>query len=339
MSIPHTRPPVSTRRRRLFTRTRVSGVIAAGLLVTTAIAAHRASADTPLVDRALSLRPGTARIVEANLGQQVNLSRSVAGYTMTINRVYADANRVVVGYTLSGPSGRHFTYGFFIDPTLTDAQGTTLAPAENSGSAPENNAQGGYFAFDAGGATRGAGALALHLSVPYIRAFEKLDGAEPAAVPGEAYSSNSLGRGASSSSSLTRAVTVTGPFVFDLAVPFDPSIRRAPVLEGQRFVQAQRVGGTALTLDQVAVTPTETRLYVRGATTPQISLRLSIDGQDYNQTMNGSWTSADGATVYGFTTPLYDKPGTWTITVTANPQPVTGQPLAGGPWTFHVNAP
>jgi len=54
--------------------------------------------------------------MQAGLVREVNLPQSTCGFTMTIQRVYADANRVVVGYTITGPTNRSFINAFYGGP-------------------------------------------------------------------------------------------------------------------------------------------------------------------------------------------------------------------------------
>ena len=93
-----------------------AAVVAVLMVLGTNVVAHRATASSQLVDQAFSLRPGMAHIMQAGLVREVNLPQSTCGFTMTIQRVYADANRVVVGYTITGPTNRSFINAFYGGP-------------------------------------------------------------------------------------------------------------------------------------------------------------------------------------------------------------------------------
>jgi len=64
-----------------------------------------------LGDDALLSLPGTRKIVSANLGRKVRLTHQACEFTMTLDRVYADAQHIVIGYTLRGPGNRPFSPG------------------------------------------------------------------------------------------------------------------------------------------------------------------------------------------------------------------------------------
>src|SRR5436305_12893922 len=130
----------------------VVALVAAIALVGSAVA------DPTLVDQALSMWAGTAQVATQHLGEDVNLSQSACGFTMTISRVYADANRIIVGYTLTGPAGRRFN-NINATPTLADAQGHTLPGLEGAGTGVMGSQSGNYMAFDAGSVAASAGTL------------------------------------------------------------------------------------------------------------------------------------------------------------------------------------
>ena len=108
----------------LIRRRRIPLLLAAALVVVAALAGV-AHALESLVDQDMSRLPGTGQIVSQDLGRELNLSQSACGFSLTIDRVYADVNRVVVGYSVSGPAGRRF-FDFTADLALTDNQGRAL---------------------------------------------------------------------------------------------------------------------------------------------------------------------------------------------------------------------
>lgn len=294
--MPETREPAGVRRRRrLFAPSwarRRAGVTVA--LLTAVIVAGAAYAAAPLVNQAFSGSPGMQQIVSQNLGQQVNVAQSACGFTLTINRIYADENLTVIGYTLSGPDGRRFLPAIgqvardlpspdglptTVDvPTLTTASGATAWPVSFGSGGTLLNAGAQYLAFNTREIAPGAATLALRLTVPAIQMFEQLAGAAPAAVACEQYSPMRDSVGMYVNGQLFsiardhgRVVTVPGPFTFNLSVPVSPNVRDyAPQ---QTVTQAD---GTVVTLQRVVVTRTDTRLYIATNARQQIYPTLTV---------------------------------------------------------------
>ena len=155
----------------------------AAVLAVAALVGGTALADRPLVDQVFGLFVGDGDVAGApTLGQGVNLTESACGYTMMINSVYGDANRVVVGYTMAGPAGRTFT-SFSGMPTLTDAQGRDLHAIVGGGTATTSGTSGNAAVFDASALAATGGQVALRLSAPTIEAIEAITGTAPTTRP------------------------------------------------------------------------------------------------------------------------------------------------------------
>lgn len=301
---------------------------------------------TPLVDEALGTvgaHSGNSYLVAQHLGQQVDLSRSACGYTMTMTRVYADANRVVIGYIVQDPPGRTDPMALL---TLADAAGHELPRLEQTSVGHEASigqgatGLGNYAAFDAAGALRGS-TLVLRLTAR-LRAHERLDGPLPPDMLCETYLPTAPG-------SAARVVAVDEPLEFDVRVPADPRVR---IVEPR---QTAADAGLMLTLDRVVVTPVETRLslhvppsMLRGL----LSYAVSVGSQTYEDihplvagrryTTPGIVRDGDGAGADAtaapaaldvpLNVPLYDAHGEWTIIVRA------GAAGCAGTWTFRFNS-
>lgn len=190
--------------------------VAAGLLAFFVLAGAGYSV-LPVVEQALNLDQKTAPIAEQHLGKEVNQSRTVGGFTVTVTRVYADADQVVVAYAVRGPDGRNFNslmaWGQLEEsgrgqlgtlPMLTDASGSRLGAVGNV----SGNGVGGIYGTGVQGGESGQALryrtpsthqeeLPLHFEVAKITAYEQL---------GE---------------DQYQALTVTGPFRFDFTVPVE----------------------------------------------------------------------------------------------------------------------
>ena len=78
------------------------------------------------VDRLFQVAPGLNHVGQAGLSQELDLSQTLDGVTVTLERAYADANRVVVGYTVSSADGQRY------DPrsvTLTASIASSRSPS------------------------------------------------------------------------------------------------------------------------------------------------------------------------------------------------------------------
>lgn len=144
----------------------------------------------PAVERALRLNAQTASMAERRQGSDLNLARGAEGFAMTIRRANADRNRIVIAYTLHGPSARRFntilpwsetrgggeTPGPEV-PVLRTADGTTLRGElrEEIGGVPDGNTLSGILLFRSPPLRRDARQVEVELVVPGFTAVEQLE--------------------------------------------------------------------------------------------------------------------------------------------------------------------
>jgi hypothetical protein len=311
----------------------------AGDLVVAEPAEEAQFEDLALLDQVFARNQRAERIDGRQLGRDLNLSQTANGFTVTVGRVYADANEIVIGYTATGPPGRDYAYIAASDatgrgiPTLTDREGHyfPLVPAAIEGQAMTGNQDSSLLPYNAAQITGSPEALTLRWTIEALRVREQSDG------PG------------------TSAQIVPGPFVFDFTVPFEAG----RTLELNQAVEA---GGTTVTLERVVATPVSTRVYLRGAG-PSAQVTLTAGGTTYTlreETVPSNWTP-DSSWYYSVFEPLLDQPGDWTLVVraraaAAEPTIPQGGPagtilqgghegypertiLRGGPWTFRFPWP
>lgn len=303
--------------RPLFRRNRPVAIVVAAIC--TLLLAGAAYSAITVLDQAFNMNPGTQRIVAGNLGRVLGLSRTVDGFTFTIGRVYADANQIVIGYTIGGPPNRTFNSLLPFAPPdphipqLIDAAGREFpSGAVSWGTGVQDGRVGGVLTYDAGGISGAPKELTLRFTVGGISAIERT-GADPSAL---------------------RDVAVHQAFGFTFTVPFD----------GGRVAElrnAATVGGTTVTLERIAVSKTETRVFIRGAG-PAADVRLMVDGSDYALDQDGAIPSRrtpGGLWSYGTATSLVDTHGPWTLVVEPGVGPPGSPTLTGGPWTFHFTVP
>jgi hypothetical protein len=302
----HGSRPASLLRVRLPRR----ATIAAALVLAAVLLAGSAYALEPLLNGVFNMEPGTQQIIELNLAQRVHISRALGGFTVTIERVYADSNRVVIGYSVATPPGHGYSVDF-MDPVLTTPDGTALPAGGGMGSGNVGNTQGNVLFFDASGIDGSPEALQLHLVA------QGLGGMEHAGSPD------------------VRPFQIAGLLAFDLTVPFHPG----RVAEPHRSVT---VGGQTVTLERVVVTVSETRVYLRGIQPDWVIGTLTVGSWTSDPGGNpqggpiGAGIAPDGLTVISYGDALYDRHGEWTLVVSyAN----NSQAPKGGPWTFHFALP
>ncbi len=311
------------------------GSMATALALIVAVTGAAYSA-VPLIDKVFGLDSGASSIVTKNLGEQVNLSRSIAGFTVTLSRVYADANRVILGYTVAGPPGRR-VWNFSLGANQIEANGVTL-PGHGEvadGLIAQPNAYLQWF--DASALKGSPQTIQLHVVFPWIEAMEQIgplpkDGQTPPMqfppMPSVAAGAIATAAPVGQAKSPIRLVRLGGPVRFDLSVPF---------ISGRvvDLHEVQTAGGRTVALERVVVTPTETRLYMSGAG-PDVVGALSVDGwqSDPSSVMQTSWAVGDGLTAVSYLAALSDKHGEWTFVA----RPASSSTSTGS-WTFRFVLP
>ena len=211
--------------------------------------------------------PFWQHIEEAGLGQEVHLSQTLNGFTVTLERVYADANQIVVGFIVSGPPDQkvHLTRITLSDDRGTEFRGMVGAGTDASGtlgvsvSLPPGTG-GEVFVFDASPVQGRPSELELYLEVELwateLHSTPTAKGETPAQpVQEESGAQMAEDRRAivmATPAQTMRDVRIVGPFTFDFSVPFIPG----RTIKVHQTVEA---AGVAARLEQVVVTPSETR--------------------------------------------------------------------------------
>jgi hypothetical protein len=321
-------PPAARRWPFSFRPPRRVAVALVALLALTMLAAAAAPLITSIVDRAFGMDAGTNRIVTENLGKKLDLSQTVNGFTVTIERVYADANEIVIGYSVSGPPDRAFN-NFHASgpqrgwtPTLVDDAGREYHHTPIGWGAGVEDGKGGYLLrYDTGPIVSNPAELRLRLTIDTLDVIERVPAGTPT-LPGRSATPLPQ-KGAEPADYCLPEIciyTVAGPFTFDFTVPFAASRVAEPH-------QAVDVGGQSLTLDRVATTPTGTVVTLRGAG-PHASVTLTGGGKTYTLTASDYFFPVQPGAVpaqgipeqpvdyYTITDPLPERQADWTITVT-----------------------
>ena len=174
-----------------------------------------AYAVAPVISRLLQMDEQLKHADPARLGQPLDLSQTIDNVTITVQWAYADADRVLVGYTVRSSDGRRFDpYG----ETLTDATGITF------------QGQGGY------GVTGQSDILQVTLPPgegTFIRVFDNISKlstmprtlkvhftvyAQELVLPSTQAIPSTTEAGAAQAQPISGG-TIIGPFTFDFNIP------------------------------------------------------------------------------------------------------------------------
>jgi hypothetical protein len=344
------RPVTGPARSRIWTPTQLFGLVPRwGAMLTAAllliVLAGTSYATEPIINQLFGRSPDTNQL----LGTAFNLTQTANGYTMTLQRAYADRQVIIIGYTITGEDGRPangvqpVADARVLDdpavsafPVLTDDQGQEIPVLGGSGySAPQANAM--VNTYSGASIPPNTRRITLHLQAGAME------------VP-QANHEMAVAR---------------GRWAFTFTIPVAPSRIAQP---HQTVVDHT---GWAVTLDRVAITQTQVGVVLRGAgTDAQVELIAGnhhytlpapggFDGdsatglamkeclvqgrqcpdlwKNVSATYGASADLLDGhiGEAIGWAKELQDEPDEWTLVVTAAPQPGALYQPRGGPWVFH----
>lgn len=328
----------------------------ATLVLTLVLALGAAAyAASPAVVRLFEQEPGLTEIEDADLVQQLNLSQTVAGVTVTLERAYADANRIVIGFTMQGPDGERRYEAREL--TLTDAAGTPFPRTFGFGAAGESDlfgislppGEGAYlFAFDAAAVTGVPEALDLRLvmgleerSVPPDASAQPTPSTEELLLNVAPQPAPLAQTGPEVTELEAMPVgDMLGPFAFEFRVPF---------IAGRtvKVQQTAEAAGITMALEKVVVTPSETQAtlcFVPPDEGKEWLLITAGDGGDlFGKTAGEGGKAGEECHRVVYAGNLARRWGTATLTVTElvgfDLAPPHDQTRLAGPWVFHFRVP
>ena len=271
-----------------------------------------------------------SHIEEAGLAQELNLSQTINGVTVKLERAYADSNVVLVGFIVSGPETRyHANVG-----ELSTSDGQSLPGMLGIGVVPGSD----IILGDWGKSER----------VAMIAAF---DASMIKGMPAEL--SLRLETSIAESPIFGENQALTGPFIFEFSVPF----HSGKVIDVEQTVEE---AGVSITLEDVVISPWATRATFRfqsqdNTFSPIVSLELpngdikNVSFGKYLETSSAQYFSGD------FT----NEHGDWTVVISElvfHPDVTKATEVPGsggkaftgkaedtkrlaGPWIFHFQVP
>ena len=311
-----------------------------------------AYAVSPGVARLFEQEPGLDDVAQADLVQEFDLSQTVDGITVVLERAYADANRIVVGFTLQTPGEQRYEARQL---ALVDATGHVFPRTVGYGAAGQSDlykislppGEGAYvFSFDAATLSDTPQALDLRL----VMELEEL--VVPSDVAGEPteevlslhtapHPPPPEGAGLVGSVELEplAAGAVVGPFTFGFRLP----LIAGRTVEVQQTVEA---AGVAITLEKVVITPSETQATLC-MVPPDGSREWLLIAEDGGDRYGGTASSLDerGAECHRliYSGALSGRFGRGTLVVTElvgfDPTGQGEQTRLAGPWVFHFRLP
>lgn len=288
-------------------------IIALAALLALALMAGSVYSVTSLLNQVIDSDPGTKQVDLEHLYVPVNQSQTIDGFTVKLEKAYADANRVIVAVTFKEPAGHTYNNVFMLGTKMTANQNVTLPMLGGSGSGNRQAANAFVLWFDGAAISGAPKTLSLHLTATGLNVAQQ-DGDQ----------------------STFKDYTISGAISFDFTIPFHAG--RVANLH-----QSLTAGGTTLTLERVVVTLSETRIYLQGSLIG-FATRLSVGNWNSDTGPVGSvvvWPTADGMTMISYGASLFNQHGSWTLKIWASgaTQVKSGTPVTGGPWTFHFNVP
>ncbi len=234
-----------------------------------------------LVEQALSFNSGLQWDVQNDAVRQVYLTHMTPDCTMVVHRAYADANRIIILFTITGLSGGP-------DVNLQAIYRTTLdhAPTVQTIDLPEIggfrtaegvDGQAHVVIFDAAGVNNAPDQLTLRLTL-------------------------SVGQ-------ITKQFEFTIPFIRGHMIDTRQVVK--PILVYARHGSPYE---TTLMLERVVITPTETRVYLSGIRPMDVKLALDIAGKRTH--FEVAREMAPGLVMCSFLTPFpLDNTDKWVLTI------------------------
>jgi len=306
----------------------------------------------PFVARLFQQEAGLRHIAQTDLVQDINLSQTIEGVTVTLERAYADANRIVVGFTVIGPDDQRY------DPhrvTLSDANGTVFPLMSGLGATGQSDlfdlslppGEGAYvLAFDAAAVEGTPAELDLQLGLE----VEKLTPSSDASNSFLTSARPPIEKPSDKVVELKPLPTpaeedIVGTFTFAFSVPFNAG----HIIKVRQTVES---AGVAMRLEKVVVTPSETRAILcfeppdRDGVVWTLVAALDVgDGQElFGGIVKPTENLNEECHCVIYPHALADQPGLWTLTVTElvgtdlRQQPSEDIRVAG-PWVFRFHVP
>ncbi len=269
----------------------------------------------PALERALTMNRGTKRIVLDDLGRKVSVTRPIGGYRITVGRVYADPNEIIIGYTVAAPRGAHVNSidpfgelgrknGATVEtaPLLLDPRGREIPHGGYSWSSGVQNGEAGFVEeYDAAGLRDTRTPLQVQFLIGGLYVVQQTTGSQV-----QAHGKLACGP----DTSPLRCVTLERRVVFDLSIPVTRGARIPPE-------RVKVEGSGSVSVVHAVTAPTGTRVTLRGVS-PRSRVRLIVGGEAvelHPDRAENRQAATPGARDYVTSRSFLDKRRGWAVVV------------------------
>jgi hypothetical protein len=280
----------------------------------------------PFSNRAFELDAGTARVMSAGLGTVVNQTQSIEGYNITIESVYADGNRLIIGYRIDIGAHEQAIDAWLDQPTATTANGQTLMRHGSLGAHVIDGSADSFVWFDTSSLADVGERLHVRLDVSALLVAEFDAGVLGAIVP------HSLLTHIADGETLREIPLSTH---FDLDVP----VQRTRTMS---IGVPAMANDHSVTLERISVAPSSTIVWLSGLEEVGRMTLVVPETEPANVRVSNVWQTADGLLAVEFNDPQLERPGIWTLIVeplkvsSAGGQFIVDQGDMPWVWTFEI---
>ena len=307
-----------------------------------------------LLQKILLAGNGGQQVFQKQQFVHIGKAKTIEGFTLTVEDAYADANEIIVSYSITSANvealgkGGHWAFN---DVLLTTKGGANIPELLSRGTEPDwaytkNNqnkiATGLNVVYFDGSTIQGnPKSINLHTTVTYGCGSE---GGGPSSETINGTTTVLTPTPGSDCSAKATEVSNKLIWAFDFSLPF----HTGRVVNVHQSVTSS---GRTVTLERVVITQSETRLYIDGFAYSNnmdelhsLQYNLSLDNKNYNEVQFGGQDT--GHPFVWLEESLTDHHGNATFSIQPYPIPANTTPtpydlpqVKGGPWIFHFLIP
>ncbi len=307
-----------------------------------------------LLQKVLQAGNGGQQVFQKQQFVHIGKAKTIEGFTLTVEDAYADANEIIVSYSITSANiealgkGGHWAFN---DVLLATKGSANIPELLSRGTEPDwaytkNNANKiptglNVVYFDGSTIQGNPKSIDLHTTVTYGcgsegggPSSETINGTTVALTPTPG----------SDCSAKATEVSNKLNWAFDFSLPFHAG----------RVVnvhQSATSGGRTVTLERVVITQSETRFYIDGLAYTNdrdelhsLQYNLLLDNKNYNEVQFGGQDT--GHPFVWLEESLTNQHGDASFSITPYPVPANTTPspydfphVKGGPWIFHFVIP
>jgi hypothetical protein len=307
-----------------------------------------------LLQKVLQAGNGGQQVFQKQQFVHIGKAKTIEGFTLTVEDAYADANEIIVSYSITSANVAALGKGgrwSFNDVLLATKGGANIPELLSRGTEPDwaytkNNqnkiATGLNVVYFDGSTIQGnPKSIDLHTTVTYRC------GSEGGGPSSETINGTTIALTPTPGSDCSAKATEVSNklnWAFDFSLPF----HAGRVVNVHQSVTS---GGRTVTLERVVITQSETRLYIDGLAYSNdrdemhsLQYNLLLGNKNYNEVQFGGQDT--GHPFVTLEESLTQQHGDATFTILSYPAPANATPMPygplyvkGGPWIFHFIIP